>query len=71
MPTPRQLQINLFQNIGGAIYVAVLLFCLVYLVYSVVVDIRDWRIRRKLKKFYRENPIEWILDYEEYVTERE
>lgn len=70
MPTPRQIQINAFQNIFGSLYVAALLFCLTYLIYSVVMEIRDWNIRRKLKKFYRENPIEWILDFEEYVTER-
>lgn len=61
---------HFFLGVGAAVYYAVLLFCIGYVLYSIFMDIRDWyRVRQTKKYMQEEGPIEYILDYPGYATE--
>ena len=53
---------------GSVLYCILLGACILYLIYCIIVELRDW-VRRKLitKYLKQDEPVEWILDYPGYA----
>ena len=68
-PTPESLQRMIVEDVLGVFYVALLGACILYVIWWMYIEIRDWH-RRKMSKKYMEQtkPVEWILDYPGYAV---
>lgn len=70
VPTPGTILSNTLNAAGMVIYSILLITCILYLLWWIVVELRDYiRIKRINKYLNEDKPIEYILDYPGYAIE--
>ena len=76
VPTAATLLSRALSTAGMIIYSILLITCILYLLWWIVVELRDYIRTRRINKYLNENkPVEYILDYpgyaiEEYCTDK-
>ena len=70
VPTMETIISRTLSTIGIIVYGLLLLSCILYLLWWVIIELRDYiRTKRINKYLYDDRPIEYILDYPGYAIE--
>ena len=70
VPTAATLLSRALNTAGFVVYSILLITCILYLLWWIVVEIRDYiRIKRINKYLNEDKPVEYILDYPGYAIE--
>lgn len=68
VPTTETLVNRAVASAGSVLYLSLLVLCLLYLLYCLIIELRDWVRIKLIQKYLKEDkPVEYILDYPGYA----